>query len=400
MNILHISTAYPIANGNIYSDLDEVLSRNGHTIDVLLSDTSLILSDSPHFLKQNGVSILRVPTFKLHKMGIVKKAVAFITLPLFLKKALKKYLSHSKYDIIIFDAPPLTLTPVVALAKKLFKCPVFLMQKDIFPENAVDLGLFSKLSPIYWYFRRQEKKMLALSDKIGCMSERNIRYIRSHNPQIAPEKVVYFPNALKIKSDSKKNDRKSVLEKFGISANTCVFLYGGNMGIPQHMQLLASAIKHFKNDERMFFLCVGTGTNAHIVKNAIEKAKPKNARYYSEIHRNEYNALVENCDVGIVSLSPRFTIPNYPSKVLSYLESSLPVLAATDTNTDFRELIESQAKCGLWCNSSIEDDFFKAIEKLATDKNLREMFGHNGRIFLENNFDVEYWAKKLCHFFE
>ena len=70
------------------------------------------------------------------------------------------------------------------------------------------------------------------------------------------------------------------------------------------------------------------------------------------------------------------------------MASSLPILAATDTNTDYRDLVETQAKCGLWCHSAKAEDFFGAIERLAADAALRKELGANGRRYLEENFDV------------
>ncbi|MDY5583416.1 MAG: glycosyltransferase family 4 protein [Candidatus Merdousia sp.] len=399
MKILHISAVFSIGNGGIYSDLGEALVSGGHSVDVLLADASLRFCDKPSWFEQNGVSILRVPTFKMQKMGIVKKSLAFVLLPFILKRALKKFLSQKNYDLIIFDAPPITLTPVVASAKKLFKCPVFLMQKDIFPQNAVDVGLFPKCSPVYWYFRRQERKMLALADKIGCMSQGNIDYIRKHNPYIDAEKVVYFPNAVKVNPFVRSDGRTELCRKFGIPQNACIFLYGGNMGIPQYMQLTAAAIRHFKNDSRVYFMCIGSGTKAGIIKDAIASANPSNAAYYSAIPRADYDLIARNCDVGIVTLSPYFTIPNYPSKSLGYMAAALPILAATDTNTDFRALVDSQAKCGIWCASSDENAFFEAIQTLASNADLRSSFGANGRKYFERNFDAAVWAKRLVELF-
>lgn len=92
--------------------------------------------------------------------------------------------------------------------------------------------------------------------------------------------------------------------------------------------------------------------------------KPGNAIYCDNLPRDEYNKIAKNCDVGIVTLDPRYTIPNYPSKVLSYLEYALPVLAATDVNTDFRQLVENEAKCGLWCPSTDKNAFLRQWKNL------------------------------------
>ncbi|MBQ6533818.1 MAG: hypothetical protein IJI37_01490, partial [Opitutales bacterium] len=55
---------------------------------------------------------------------------------------------------------------------------------------------------------------------------------------------------------------------------------------------------------------------------------------------------------------------------------------------DYRDLVETQAKCGLWCDSARPADFFAGIERLSSDAALRAELGANGRRHLEKNFDV------------
>ena len=104
--------------------------------------------------------------------------------------------------------------------------------------------------------------------------------------------------------------------------------------------------------------------------------------------RDDYIEAARGCDVGLVVLNSNFTIPNYPSKTLGYMQSSLPILAATDTNTDYKDLIESAAECGLWCNSSDTGAFVQAVERFSGDENLRRKLGRNGRKYFEENFQV------------
>lgn len=52
----------------------------------------------------------------------------------------------------------------------------YFLLKDIFPQNAVDLGFLSKAGlkrSIYKYFRKKEIELYKISDYIGCMSNTN-----------------------------------------------------------------------------------------------------------------------------------------------------------------------------------------------------------------------------------
>ena len=62
--------------------------------------------------------------------------------PLF-KRSLKKYYGDVKFDLILYSTPPITFNKVISYAKETSgnKATTYLMLKDIFPQNAVDLGL-------------------------------------------------------------------------------------------------------------------------------------------------------------------------------------------------------------------------------------------------------------------
>ncbi len=118
------------------------------------------------------------------------------------------------------------------------------------------------------------------------------------------------------------------------------------------------------------------------------KNKCNNALLIDNLPREEYELVTRACDVGLVLLDSKFTIPNYPSRILSYMEYSMPVLAATDINTDFKDLI-IESKCGKWVSSDNMLDFCSEIKELASDELLRKSLGINGRKYLELYFDVK-----------
>ena len=104
--------------------------------------------------------------------------------------------------------------------------------------------------------------------------------------------------------------------------------------------------------------------------------------------RVDYQKIVNECDIGLIFLDKRFTIPNYPSKVLSYFNLSIPVMAAVDKNNDFKDMLEI-SNAGFWTEAGNIDEYVKKMDKLIESKRLREEMGQNGRKYLEENFKVE-----------
>ena len=100
----------------------------------------------------------------------------------------------------------------------------------------------------------------------------------------------------------------------------------------------------------------------------------------------DYDLLVRSCDVGMIFLDHRFTIPNYPSRLLSYLENKMPVLCATDVNTDIGKIAEKYAY-GYWCESVKPENFTSLVDKMLTSD--RKAMGERGYEFLKQNYLVD-----------
>lgn len=59
------------------------------------------------------------------------------------KNAIRRYLPAEQFDLILYSTPPITLTGVVNFIKnKNPQAVSYLLLKEIFPKNAVDLGMF------------------------------------------------------------------------------------------------------------------------------------------------------------------------------------------------------------------------------------------------------------------
>ena len=163
------------------------------------------------------------------------------------------------------------------------------------------------------------------------------------------------------------------------------------MGKPQGMEFLANAIRKSESIEEAFFVLVGRGTEKKKVKNILKNSR--NVLILDNLPRDEYEKLICNCDVGIVSLDHRFTIPNYPSRILSYMEYRVPVLAATDKNTDLCKMIK-ESKCGYWCESKSIKDFYSIVKHICKDSEKKSK-GENGREYMEKTFSIEKSVKLL-----
>ena len=195
------------------------------------------------------------------------------------------------------------------------------------------------------------------------------------------------PNSIEIEDTLISDERKAELrEKYGIPQNATTFIYGGNLGKPQDISFIIECLKDNADKEDRFFVICGTGTEYPKLKAYMSEYNPKNVLLLNGLPRTEYEEFAKAFNIGLIFLDHRFTIPNFPSRLLSYMQNHMPVLACTDINTDVGKTI-TEGEFGWWCESDNTDGFTKMVEE-ALNADLKTM-GENGFKWLKNNFCVE-----------
>lgn len=231
------------------------------------------------------------------------------------------------------------------------------------------------------------------------MSPANCEYVLKHNPAIDTAKVEICPNSVKLQ-ERLKGDRKEgeLLKELNIPASKRIFIYGGNLGKPQGIDFLLKVIEENKKRDDSYFVIVGSGTEYMRVKLWFDTHLPQNACLLAALPKAKYDELVSLCDVGLIFLDKRFTIPNFPSRLLSYLECRMPVLMATDVNTDIGRIAE-ESGFGLWTENGNIDTFMEMIDFMVEDdKRMKEM-GERGYRFLCENYTVDKSYKAIMKHF-
>lgn len=390
MNIifLTLSNIQEIESRGIYTDLMRKFRNMGHEV-YIVTPYERQLGLKTTFKKRDGVHLLGIRTLNIQKTNILEKGIGTILLENQFNNAIQKYLADVHLDLILYSTPPITLMKVVkALKRRNPNAVSYLLLKDIFPQNAVDLKLFSKNSFFYRYFRKKEIELYNNSDYIGCMSPANVEFILKHNSFVPADKIELAPNSIELLEEIYTIKKEAVREKYNLPLDQPIFIYGGNLGKPQGVDFMIHCLDSNKERKDCFFLVVGDGTEYEKIAVWFEKVGPANAKLIKKLPKQEYDQLVQVCDVGLIFLDYRFSIPNYPSRLLSYLEYKMPIIAATDNNTDIGKLAVAN-KYGFWCESRDIDGFVQCIDRYIDNTHLIEEMGENGYRFLKENYLVD-----------
>lgn len=370
---------------NIYTDLLREFAKHGHNLFVI-SPVERRKNQETRVIKTERATILKLKIGNTQKTNIIEKGISTISIEPQFIAGIKKFFSDVKFDLVIYSTPPITFCNAIEYVKKRDGAKTYLLLKDIFPQNAVDIGIMSKSGIkglIYKVFRNKEKKLYRISDYIGCMSQANVEYVLKQNPGINPEKVEICPNSVEVVDMSvDEKTRGEIRRKYAIPLDKTVFVYGGNLGKPQGIDFMIECLKSQKKNKEVYFLIVGDGTEYGKIETYVESDKPSNVRLMKRLPKEDYDKMVAACDVGMIFLDHRFTIPNFPSRLLSYMQAKIPVLAVTDPNTDIGNVIVDGG-FGWWCESDDVDGLVALISKIKTDKDIQ---GANGWNYLVSHY--------------
>lgn len=403
MNVLFLTLLdfITIEESNIYTDLMREFVKENHNL-YIISPTEKRKQESNRLIDNCDNKILKLQIGNTQKTNLIEKGISTLTLESKFKQGIKEYFSDIKFDLVLYSTPPITLQKAVEYVKRRDNAKTYLLLKDIFPQNAVDLEMLNKTGLkglLYRYFKNKEKKLYKQSDYIGCMSKANIDFLLKHNPEIPENIVEVCPNSIAPLTIEK--DEALTIEikyKYGIPLDKTTFIYGGNLGKPQGIDFLIECLKSNKDNEQVYFIIAGSGTEFNKLKTYFDNEKPVNAQLFSQLIKNDYEILANSCDVGLIFLDKRFTIPNFPSRLLSYMQASMPVLAATDVNTDVGEVIE-KGSFGFWCESSDVKEFKKKVHQLCNPE-LRRQMGLNAKQYLETHYTSNHSYKVIMKHFE
>ena len=401
MNILFLSIGDipSIKHREIYPDLLREFIKNNHNVYVICSREKRNNLDT-ELVEEDGAKLIKVKIGNITKTNLIEKGISTLLVSIQYKLAIKKFFSNVKFDLIMYSTPPITLVNCIEYVKKRDGAKTYLLLKDIFPQNAVDLGMFTQTGPksvIFKYFRNIESKIYRISDYIGCMSPANVEYLLKHNSELDSNIVEVCPNSIDVVDMSiDEKTRENIRKKYGIPINKKVLIYGGNLGKPQGIDFLIECLKSQYNKEDVYFLIVGDGTEFGKLENYIKAENPMNVKLMKRLPKDDYDTMVAACDVGMIFLDHRFTIPNFPSRLLAYMQAKIPVLACTDPNTDIGKVI-TEGGFGWWCESNSVEEFVKMVDNICSSD--LEVLGNNAYRVLKEKYSVcESYNTIIKHF--
>lgn len=399
MNIvfLTIGELSNLSENAMYPDLLRCFQKNGHQVYAVCTRERRLKLPTVRQTEAN-IDVLRVRTGNITKTNLLEKGLSTLLIGVEYKRAIQKHFKKITFDLILYSTPPITISSTVKYLKKRYNAFTYLMLKDIFPRNALDLGILKKSG---WkgilsaYFLSKEKKLYLQSDCIGVMSDANVRYLRENVPYLKDKIIEICPNTINPNLEPLQN-KKILRDNFKLPQDKVIFICGGNFGKPQDVEFIVNILKNSQEKSDRHFVMIGSGTDFHKLMKYANQDNVSHITVFPPMGRVDFQHLLAACDVGLVFLSHRFSIPNFPSRLLDYMNQGMPVLAATDQNTDIGKTILEGA-FGWWCESNDVSGYVKILDEICDNPMEIDNKGENSRKYLIAHYDTKIAYEKIMH---
>jgi glycosyltransferase involved in cell wall biosynthesis len=310
-------------------------------------------------------------------------------MPFAMRRQLKRSpWAHERFDGVVWYSPSIFHGPLVQALKRQSRCPSYLIIRDIFPEWAVDMGLMGRGLP-YRVFDAVARYQYSVADVIGVQTPGNLTYFDRWQQQQGRTLEV-LQNWLGKPAQARCPIR---LDQTALSGRQ-VFVYAGNMGVAQGMDIVLELAEQLQNRADVGFLLVGRGSDVARLKASARDRALNNVLFHDEIHPDEIPDLYAQCSAGIVALDPRHRSHNIPGKFLTYMQSGLPVLANVNAGNDLAQMIRAQ-QVGQVCENNdllaIQQLAEQLLQQIKVDANLPSRC----KALFEKQFAVEAAAKQI-----
>lgn len=390
MRIVLIADAYPPlrSSGAVQlRDLAQEFVQQGLDITVMVPSMGL---DKPWAIEMmDGVQVLRLAALQTKDTGYMRRTVGEMLLPFVMLRGIRKSsLRSAQWDAIVWYSPTIFLGPLVGVLKRSNRCRSYLILRDIFPEWVVDMGILRR-GLVYRFFKLVERYQYSVADTIGVQTPSNLGYLAEWGKKPRRRLEVlqnWLAPALNVGSSIS-------VDASPLSGRT-IFVYAGNMGIAQGIDIFLDIAERLINRRDIGFMFVGRGSEVSRLRASAEKRALDNIVFHDEVDPSEVPGLLAQCHIGLVALDPRHKTHNVPGKFLTYMQAGLPVLARINAGNDLADLINKEGVGRVYVGESL--DALQALaEELCNDKDGRTLMSSQARSLAQSLFSATAVAKQI-----
>jgi glycosyltransferase involved in cell wall biosynthesis len=367
--------------------LGETLVKFGHQVSVVTGLPRYNMESMPAEYRgravcretTNGMDVWRIATPETSRGSRIRRGFGHLAVaPLYALRGLRL----RKVDVVYTVSPPLPMGLAASAVATRFGARFVLGVQDLFPQNAIDLGLM-KNRTLIGCFEAMERFVYARATSITVHSEGNREHVAARTKN--PAKVHVLPNWVDTEFIRPAGRSNSFRELAGLNGEFVV-LFAGTMGRSQGLDVAMDAARRLAGEPGLVFLMVGDGSERGRLESMA--AGLPNVRFLPMQPKNAYPELLATADACLVTLATDVKTPVVPSKLLTIMAAERPVLASLPLTGDAPRII-SDSGCGIAVEGGDARGLAEAALALKRDPALAGRMARNGRRTAETEFSRE-----------
>ncbi len=374
--------------------LADTFVSQGHSVKVVVIPWQRLETDVRIYAESEALRVLRVPVLRITRFGnAISLVLRWTFSSLIARRYLQTFLRDEQFDLVYTTSPSVTMAFVLRWAfKRYANAHFYLYIVDFFPFHQRAIGLIPN-GLIFHIAKKFENTLIRKFHTIACMSQKNVAYLREHYTLRPEQEITILPLSTSI-LPTLSLDNDSVRAKFALPRDKVIAIFGGQItqgrGIEQILETARLAQELIPD---LHFVMAGDGRLVHLVKAYIANGGG-NVSHLRSLDRKSYLTLATACDIGLVVTVPIADIPTFPSKTLDYLQASLPIVAAVEDDTDFRDFVDLHG-FGKVVRAGDPQELLKTLETLVRNSDMRSAMAAAGRRALNEVFDVNQAATHI-----
>ncbi len=177
-------------------------------------------------------------------------------------------------------------------------------------------------------------------------------------------------------------------EQLAIRKDDIVYLYSGNMGEKQGLEIVLEVAKRLKRFKHIHFILCGEGVAKERLLLQAEQQRLKQVHFLPLQPIERLNDLLNTADVHLLIQKNNASDLVMPSKLTGILASGRCIIATANENTSVAQAM-SEANAGVVVQAEQMEQLADAIYSLSLDKELRRIYGKNARTYAENRLGLD-----------
>jgi colanic acid biosynthesis glycosyl transferase WcaI len=250
---------------------------------------------------------------------------------------------RSQPDIIYLNTwPVFAVFLTVVLSRVFTRAKIILSLQDMYPEAAISIGVIKDNGFASWLMRQLDKWNGRNVAKIVVISQRMAMVYGETRPGIK-EKIVVIPNWMDESRFIRDVDREKIRSTYGVPNGATIIVYAGNIGEVAAVESVIDAARiSQQHDDKLFFIVAGGGSRQI---SCVQRAEGlNNIRFICPCGDQQLLECLNIADAAVLPTKKGGALSSVPSKLLSYMFSGKPVIAAVDAESDTAQILsESQS---------------------------------------------------------